>query len=330
MKEIIITTIIQKMLKSLDNAQLQGLKQVLEECFEGYDVTCVKIDKEGSHRNNNELLDAFINSKRVEGCSDKSLAYYQSTLSKALESIDKDILHITTDDLRKYLTEYQNSRTHSKVTIDNVRRVLSSFFSWLESEDYIVKSPVRRIHKIKTTKVVKETFTDEELQSMKDHCEELRNLAIIDMLASTGMRIGEMVLLNKSDIDFAERECVVLGKGDKQRVVYFDAESKLHLKEYLKSRNDECEALFVGLRKPNKRLTIGAIESMLREFGIELGINRVHPHKFRRTLATMAIDKGMPIEQLQHLLGHQKIDTTLQYAMVKQSNVKIAHKRYIG
>lgn len=330
MKEIIITTIIQKMLKSLDNAQLQGLKQVLEECFEGYDVTCVKTGKERPHRNNNEMLDAFINSKRVEGCSEKSLDYYQSTLSKALDSIGKNVLHITTDDLRKYLTDYQNSRPHSKVTIDNVRRVLSSFFSWLEAEDHIVKSPVRRIHKIKTTKVVKETFTDEELQSMKDHCEELRNLAIIDMLSSTGMRIGEMVLLNKSDIDFSERECVVLGKGDKQRIVYFDAESKLHLKDYLKSRNDNCEALFVGLRKPNKRLSIGAIETMLREFGVELGINRVHPHKFRRTLATMAIDKGMPIEQLQHLLGHQKIDTTLQYAMVKESNVKIAHRRYIG
>ena len=150
------------------------------------------------------------------------------------------------------------------------------------------------------------------------------------MLASTGMRIGEMVLLNKADVNFTERECKVLGKGNKERIVYFDARTKLHLQQYLDSRKDENEALFVSLREPGKRITIGGIESRLRKMGQKLEINKVHPHKFRRTLATMAIDKGMPIEQLQRLLGHQRIDTTLQYAMVKQSNVKLAHKKYIG
>ena len=245
-------------------------------------------------------------------------------------SIDKGIRHIQTEDLRSYLTDYQSKNQSSRVTIDNIRRILSSFFSWLEDEDYILKSPVRRIHKVKTATNIKETYTDEDLEKMRDNCTELRDLAMIDMLASTGMRVGEMVLLNRNDIDFNERECIVFGKGSKERVVYFDARTKIHLQNYLNGRTDNNPALFVSLKSPHKRLKIGGVEVRLREFGKQLGLQRVHPHKFRRTLATMAIDKGMPIEQLQQLLGHRKIDTTLQYAMVKQSNVKIAHRKYIG
>jgi site-specific recombinase XerD len=247
-----------------------------------------------------------------------------------LSAIKKDLKQIATDDLRTYLTNYQTTKNASKVTIDNIRRILSSFFSWLEDEDYILKSPVRRIHKVKTTTSIKETYSDEALELMRDNCVELRDLAMIDLLASTGMRVGEMVLLNRADIDFTERECIVLGKGDKERLVYFDARTKIHLKNYLDSRADDNPALFVSLKAPYKRLKIGGIEVRLREFGKKLGVNKVHPHKFRRTLATMAIDKGMPIEQLQQLLGHKRIDTTLQYAMVKQSNVKIAHRKYLG
>lgn len=246
------------------------------------------------------------------------------------EAIDKGVRHMQTDDLRAYLTEYQEKHGSSRVTIDNIRRILSSFFSWLEDEDHILKSPVRRIHKVKTATNIKETYTDEELEKMRDNCEELRDLAIVDMLASTGMRIGEMVLLNKADINFNERECVVFGKGDKERVVYFDARTKIHLQNYIDSRIDDDPALFVTLRAPHTRIKISGIESRLREMGKALEIEKVHPHKFRRTLATMAIDKGMPIEQLQQLLGHKRIDTTLQYAMVKQSNVKQAHRKYIG
>ena len=232
--------------------------------------------------------------------------------------------------MRTYLTEYKNRNQSSRVTIDNIRRILSSFFSWLEDEDYIIKSPVRRIHKVKTASSIKETYTDEDLEKMRDNCEELRDLAMIDMLASTGMRVGEMVLLNRDDINFVERECVVFGKGGKERIVYFDARAKLHLQKYLDSRTDNNPALFVTLRAPHGRIQIGGIEHRFREMGKRLNIPKVHPHKFRRTLATTAIDKGMPIEQLQRLLGHQRIDTTLQYAMVKQSNVKIAHRKFIG
>ena len=238
--------------------------------------------------------------------------------------------HITTDDLRSYLTGYQTEKNSSKVTIDNIRRILSSFFSWLEDEDYILKSPVRRIHKVKSASTIKETYSDEALETMRDNCETLRDLALIDILASTGMRVGELVLLNRDDINFEERECVVFGKGSKERIVYFDARAKIHLQNYLKSRNDNNPALFVSLKAPYNRLKIGGVEVRLRELGKKLNLPKVHPHKFRRTLATMAIDKGMPVEQLQRLLGHQRIDTTLQYAMVKQSNVKLAHRKYIG
>lgn len=247
-----------------------------------------------------------------------------------LASIGKNIKAVTTEDLRGYLSEYQNSNMVSKVTIDNIRRNLSSFFSWLEDENYILKSPVRRIHRVKATTSVKETYTDEDLERLRDSCTELRDLALIDILASTGMRVGELVRLNRVDINFNERECVVFGKGDKERIVYFDARTKIHLQNYLDDRIDNNPALFVGLKHPYNRLKIGGVESRLKRMGNAIQVEKVHPHKFRRTMATTAIDKGMPIEQVQKLLGHEKIDTTLHYAMVKQSNVKNAHRRYIG
>lgn len=328
MKQKLMMEVMQQMLPCLDNAQLKQLRQVLEQTLYCYEVTGTKVKLEED--DSNDLIMKFIAAKRIEGCSEKTLKYYQTTIDALVVSLGKNVRHILTEDLRAYLTEYQSKNYSSRVTIDNIRRILSSFFSWLEDEDYIIKSPVRRIHKVKTASSIKETYSDEDLEKMRDNCEEPRDLAMIDMLASTGMRVGEMVLLNCDDIDFSERECVVFGKGDKERIVYFDARAKLHLQEYLDSRTDTNPALFVTLRAPHERLQIGGIEHRLREMGKRLNIQKVHPHKFRRTLATMAIDKGMPIEQLQRLLGHQRIDTTLQYAMVKQSNVKIAHKKYIG
>lgn len=316
------------MLTYLNNAQLKQLKQAIEQTLCHYEVTGTRVKLE--ENDNNDLIAMFIAAKRVEGCSDKTLKYYQTTLNALVSSLGKNVRHIITKDLRTYLTDYQNKNQSSRVTIDNIRRILSSFFSWLEDEEYIIKSPVRRIHKVKTVSRIKEIYSDEDLEKMRDRCEELRDLAIIDMLASTGMRVGEMVLLNRADINFSERECVVFGKGGKERIVYFDAKAKLHLQEYLGSRTDDNPALFVTLRTPHERIQIGGIEHRLREMGKQLNIPKVYPHKFRRTLATMAIDKGMPIEQLQRLLGHQRIDTTLQYAMVKQSNVKTAHRKYIG
>ena len=328
MKQQIMDEIVQKMLPFLDNAQLRMLRETLELSLYSYEISGKT--SETSEDDSQMLIDSFISAKNIEGCSDKSLKYYRDTIESMVVGIGKNVRRIQTDDLRKYLTDYQEKRKSSRVTIDNIRRILSSFFSWLEDEDHILKSPIRRIHKVKTPTNIKETYTDEEIEKMRDSCTEQRDLAIIDMLASTGMRIGEMVLLNKEDINFNERECIVFGKGDKERVVYFDARTKIHLQQYIDNRIDDDPALFVSLKAPFSRIKIGGIESRLRNIGKALNIDKVHPHKFRRTLATIAIDKGMPIEQLQQLLGHKRIDTTLHYAMVKQSNVKQAHRKYIG
>ena len=329
MREERLNEVLVQMLPHLNNEQSERLRDVLNSVFAGCDVVKQDFTTSASDDETN-LKDLFIAAKRIEGCSEKTLAYYQKTIEVMLADVGKEVKQITTDDLRNYLTAYQQQNNLSKVTVDNVRRIISSFYSWLEDEDYIVKSPVRRIHKVKAATSIKETYSDEALEVMRDNAETLRDLAMIDLLSSTGMRVGEMVLLNREDIDFAERECIVFGKGNKERVVYFDARTKIHLKNYLDSRTDTNSALFVSLKAPFERLKIGGVEARLREMGKRLDIPKVHPHKFRRTLATMAIDKGMPIEQLQQLLGHQRIDTTLKYAMVKQSNVKLAHRKYIG
>lgn len=327
MIEILMNEIEQAMIPALNNEQLSQLRKVMEFTFRNI---CVTEKEQTEQQVDDRIVEKFLAAKRVEGCSDKSIHYYHSTLNNALRKVGKDVKHITTDDLRAYLDEYQQTSGASRVTVDNIRRILSSFFSWLEDESYIIKSPVRRIHKVKTGKTVKETYTDEALERMRDYCDTARDLAIIDILASTGMRVGELVKLNRSDIDFQNRECIVTGKGNKQRKVYFDARTKIHLQNYLSERTDDNEALFVTLLAPYNRLQISGVEIRLRQLGRELNIHRVHPHKFRRTLATMAIDKGMPIEQVQHLLGHQSLDTTLQYAMVNQANVKLSHRKFIG
>ena len=220
MKQKIMEGIVQQMLPYLNNVQLQKLQEVLEYSFYNNEISS-KVEE--TEDDSQKLIDAFVYAKRIEGCSEKTLKYYRTTIEAMTEVINKGVRHMQTDDLRAYLTEYQEKHGSSRVTIDNIRRILSSFFSWLEDEDHILKSPVRRIHKVKTATNIKETYTDEELEKMRDNCVELRDLAIVDMLASTGMRIGEMVLLNKVDINFNERECVVFGKGVLLRVVYFEA-----------------------------------------------------------------------------------------------------------
>ncbi|WP_458453367.1 site-specific tyrosine recombinase/integron integrase [Methanobrevibacter sp.] len=315
----------------LDENQIDELNIVLMEVLNDFEV--IKNNSKLSifdSKENNDLLDNFLSAKQVEGCSERTINYYKSTIFKMLDEIKLKIEDITTDDLRKYLAFYKNKNNASKATVDNIRRVLSSFFSWLEDEDYIFKNPVRRIHKIKTKKVVKEVLSDENFEVLRDSCTNIRDLAMIELLASTGIRVGELVNLNIDDVLFNERECVVLGKGDSERIVYFDAKTKIHLEKYLESRKDSNPALFVSFKKPYNRLGINGVERRIRELGLEANIKKVHPHKFRRTMATNAIDKGMPIEQVQKLLGHVQIDTTMQYAMVNQSNVKIAHRKFIG
>ena len=326
MKEKVIKEIEQKMASILNNEQKEKLKEVLLYTFYNIEVTRIKDELA---EDTTDYAKMFIAAKRIEGCSERTLNYYETTIKTMVDKLSKKVNSIETEDLRNYLSEYQAKNNCSKVTIDNVRRILSSFFAWLEDEDYIMKSPVRRIHKVKATQTVKETYTDEELEEMRDACVEMRDLAMVDFLASTGVRVGELVNLDRVDIDMQERSCVVLGKGGKEREVYFDARTKIHLQNYLNSRIDNNPALFVSLLRPYDRLKISGVEIRLRELGKRINIKKIHPHKFRRTMATKAIDKGMPIEQVQVLLGHRKIDTTLQYAMVNQNNVRNSHKKFI-
>lgn len=330
MKDHLIKEIQANMIPILSTAQLLELQRVLAHCFHNVEITTLPSDPINGIDINDRYLDVFLAAKKIEGCSEKSLKYYDFTLRRLLQHLNKAVRSITTDDLRNYLATYQTERRSSKVTIDNIRRIFSSFFGWLEDEDYILKSPVRRIHKIKTEKTIKDTFSDEGLEMLRDACKEIRDLALIDLLASTGMRVGELIQLNREDINFHERECVVFGKGNTERLVYFDARTKIHLLNYLDRRKDANPALFVSLFAPHRRLLIGGVETRLREIGKLADVQKVHPHKFRRTLATRAIDKGMPIEQVQKLLGHVKIDTTMHYAMVNQTNVKNSHRKFMG
>lgn len=317
--ETAINNVLAQMQSILDASQLKHLAEVLR-------IALLSAQHVPAPRN---LLTLFLTAKEVEGCSSKTISYYESTLRHMTDTVAKPYTQMTSDDLREYLNNYENERNAGKVTIDNIRRIMSSFFAWLEDEDYIVKSPVRRIHRVKTAVVAKETLSDENLETLRDECDTLRDLAVVDILASTGMRVGELVGLDIADVNLQERECLVTGKGNKQRPVYFDARTKLHLTAYLRSRADNNPALFVSLNGSGDRISIGGMESRLRQLGKKAGVNRVHPHKFRRTLATHAIDKGMPIEQVQKLLGHARIDTTMHYAMVNQSNVKASHRRYL-
>lgn len=318
-----VVKIINEMAEYLNVSQMKKLQEVLLRTFSEKEVTKKDIS-------NQEYLKLFLDAKKIEGCSDRTIHYYRTTVEKMFLSVETSVRKMTTEEIRHYLVEYQQMNGCSKVTVDNVRRNISSFFSWLEEEDYILKSPMKRIHKIKTKQQVKETISDEAIEQLRDCCKCYRDLAIIDLLYSTGIRVGELVNLNVSDIDFEARECVVFGKGDKERKVYFDAKAKIHLQEYLNSRCDDNPALFVTLDSPYDRLKISGVEIRIRKLGRKLNMERIHPHKFRRTMATRAIDKGMPIEQVQRLLGHSQIDTTMQYAIVNQNNVKNSHQKFIA
>ena len=330
MKKKTIEHILAEMSDILDTGQHIKLREVLNTTFDKVVIIPSESEEQQRAKANSELLIAFISAKKIEGCSEKTLHYYQSSIEALLGSEQKRIDEFETNDIRHYLARYQENRGSSRVTIDNLRRIFSSFFAWLEDEDYIAKSPVRRIHKVRTDSLVKEVISDEHMEILRDTCHEIRDLAMIDLLASTGMRVGELVKLNREDINFNERECIVFGKGNKERIVYFNARAKIHLQQYLAERKDRNKALFVSLAKPHNRLQISGVETRLRKIGKLSKIVRVHPHKFRRTLATMAIDKGMPVEQVQKLLGHVKIDTTMHYAMVNQTNVKLSHRKFIS
>ena len=328
MKSQIVSSIQNQMQTVLNQKQYIKLTKVLVSTFD--EIEIVSLSEKFVELDNYELIRKFLSTKKIEGRSMKTIRYYDLTISRLLNTLDKPVENITTDDVRMYLTDYLENNKVSKITVDNVRRIFSSFFSWLEEENHILKNPMKRIHRIKTPRIYKDTISDENFEKLCSNANNPRDLAILKLLISTGIRVGELVNLNIIDVNFNERECVVFGKGETERVVYFDASCKIHLLKYLESRDDENPALFVSLKKPHNRLGINGVELSSKKIAEKSNVSNVHPHKFRRTMATKAIDKGMPIEQVQKILGHIQIDTTMNYAMVNQNNVKNSHRKYMG
>ena len=261
-----IVKLLNEMSEYLSISQMKKLQEVVLKTFSENEVDKQQIS-------NLEFLKMFLDAKKIEGCSNRTIQYYRVTVEHLFSLIDTEVRKITTEEIRTYLADYQKINGCSNVTVDNIRRNISSFFSWLEEEDYILKSPMKRIHKIKTKTVVKNVITDEAIEKLRDNCSEIRDLAMIDLLYSTGIRVGELVNLNIDDIDLEGRECVVYGKGDKERRVYFDAKAKVHLKKYIESRSDENEALFVTLDSPYARLKISGVEIRLRQLGRKLDLD---------------------------------------------------------
>lgn len=317
-----ISTVEAKCLSFLTNDQLAKLDVVLKSQLINSDESI-----NGVQETNGEVIQGFLNAKKVEGCSERTIHYYGYILNQAFSTIEAHYSEVTADILREYLNGCSEKQCVSKCSIDNIRRVLSSFFAWLEEEDRIMKSPMRRIHKIRADKTIKSPFTDDEAEQIKDSCFDEREEAVIGLLLSTGMRVGELSRLKIKDISLDLMECVVLGKGAKERIVYFDSATKLKIERYLSARNCESEHFLVSKDSRHKPLKVSGIERIVKTIGERSGIEKCYPHRFRRTLATKAIAKGIPIEQVQVILGHTKIETTLRYAIVEQSNVRNSYRR---
>lgn len=275
-----------------------------------------------------ELLKEFLMTKKIEGCSINTIKDYHDRIIKLIDWTPKDVRELTAKDIRDYLYEYQEINDVKQGTLDTMRLVFSSFYQFMENEEYITKNPVRKIHKIRSEDVIKPAFTDEELEIIRKSAKCIRDLAIIDLLYSSGIRISECVDLNIRDVNFADREFIVYGKGGKERICYFNARTKIEILDYLQTREDRECALFVSKHEPHERLKKGGIRHMLKDIEAKTGIPNIHPHRFRRTLATNLLDKGMTLEQVQRILGHKKIETTLIYANVNQTMTKMNHQKF--
>lgn len=292
-------------------------------------VVLTRINEKEIRNHNKYLLERYLRSKQLEGLSSLTLKNYKQNISYLQSAVLKRFENMTTRDIKNFLYDYQLENKISNSTLDDMRRVYSSFFNFLDEEDYILKNPVKKIHHIKSKKSIKKAFSEEEIIRLQDSCTSKRDRALIDFLYSTGVRVSELCRLTITDIDFNNKELIVFGKGNKERIVYFDSRTKVHLIDYLESRDDNNDALFVVSTEPHERLTPAGVEYIVKMIGNKAGVKKCHPHRFRRTLATRLINRGMPIEQVQKLLGHTKIDTTLIYAQVDQSNVKSSHERFV-
>ncbi len=330
MKDEFIARVMALMLPVINSEQCSELKTALHMALQDYELAerCTEvmdIDKSYVH-----YLQMFLIRKRTEGKSERTLEQYKLHLTNMLQYLNTQIDRITENDLFVYLAKYKKERGVSNVYLDNIRLVFSSFFGWLNAKGYIPKNPARGLEPIKREKRIKKPLSDEELERLRRTCEQERDLALLEFLYSTGVRVSELIALNRRDIDFYGKNVVVYGKGNKERETYLTATSCLHLKAYLDNRSDDNEALFVSSKKPHTRLTVAGIEGILKKIGGSAGVEKVHPHRFRRTMATNALKKGMPLEEVKELLGHTKLDTTMIYCTVSKENVKHSHQKYMS
>lgn len=322
--------VITKVLQEMTGKGMEELKGVLYGVLSGYDIAEKVTELQRIDKSWEEELGAFLVRKRVEGRSERTIEQYNLHLRRMLQYLNKPVGEITDSDLFAYITMYKRQRGVSNVYLDNIRLVCSSFFGWLNAKGYIGKNPASGLDPIKAEKRIKKPLSDTELEILRRKCVLERDIALIEFLYSTGVRVSELVALNRRDIDFEEMKVVVYGKGAKEREAYLTAAACIHLKAYLASRTDAGEALFVSLKSPHDRLTVSGVEEMLRKLGRSTGISKVHPHRFRRTMATNILNKGMPIEEVKEILGHVKLDTTLIYCQVSKENVRHHHRKYMS
>ena len=328
-RQTLIRNIIGDMKHSLNQRELSELNRVLITHLMDVEIIGRELPYEEDFRKENErLMGLFIDAKRLEGRSKNTIAYYQHMIVRLCDFLDKPILLMTTQDIRQFLLHCHS--TMKPVSVNNVKRIYSSFFQWLENEEYILKSPVKRIGNIKVDKVIKKPFSITETEKLRIGCETLRLRAMLEFLLSTGVRVGELVKLNINDIDMSDRSCIVFGKGAKQREVFFNERTLIHLNKYLDSRDDNNPALWVTYNRPHNRLDISGVGTELRALGKKTGVTDVHPHRFRRTMASYAVGHGMKIEQVRVLLGHESIETTQLYAIANNEDIKYAHKKYLS
>ena len=282
---------------------------------------------------NEYTIKLFISHKKLENLSDRSIEQYVRTVWKMLNYLNKNYKDVTTDDIKYYLAVYKTQNNVSATTLAGAKRFLSAFYGWAYEEGLIRRNPVRAIKGIKQDPAKKEFLTDHEKELMRDNCKTLRELALVDFLLSTGLRVGELVSLNREDINFQEGTVNVLGhKTRKYRTVYMSAKASKHLKDYLDCRTDENQALFISTRKPFKRLGSNSYESILKQIGKKAGIQKhCTVHLFRKTLATTLHRNGCNIEYIAEILGHASARTTQQcYISLCQEDVQAAFRKYVA
>ena len=324
----IIQDILTKMQGHITDGQQEELKNALHLCLNNYEVQERTTEITVADNSADGMLRRYIAVKRIEGLSETTLKRYYDLLYMMIHNIGRPLYEVDAYAIRYYLADYQERRKISNRTLDGMRKVINGFFAWLAKEDILPKNPCAAVSQIKYPKIIKKPYTATEMERIKQACTTLRDLALVEFLYASGCRVSEVASLNRSDINFLTREAVVMGKGSKERTIYLTPVAAMHLQDYLDSRQDDNQSLFASIKAPYKRLTKRAIEAALKRLGARAGVENVHPHRYRRTIATNMMDRGANIQDVATMLGHADIATTQIYCYVSQSNVRAAYNKY--